>query len=450
LRFPISDVQRASNHKHMHWPWVVALALLAGGVTPLVVPAPGAQAGSCGTNWKSKKQPPPSIRVLDTRTDKVQVVDFRDYVSLVMASGEFPTYDPKPVLEAGATAVKQYGWYYTLAGHHRSSYHTAAGVCYDVRDDTNDQLFRPEYATPTQKQLDAVAHTWGLTLRKNGRFFLTGYRYGDDVACATDADGWKLYERSMIDCAKKGWDRQKIQSRYYQPRVTFVWNASQPSGSGDKTAPSVTRPHTALRDGVKLGRVVMTVRWGATDKGTGVAGYTLQHRVRTHNWRNVTLSSKTATEATFYVRSDRLHQFRVRATDGAGNVSDFATGARIRPQVLQTRAAVLTGTWKTSSDPAASGGATRFATQPAASATLSFRGFAVGVVGQLGPGRGQARVLIDGKGVATIDLGAASLRQRRVVFSQRWNVRALHTIALKVLGTQGRPRFDLDAFVVLR
>lgn len=449
MTFPMSGAHRAPDHRIVRLARMVALAFLAAAILPAMAPAQPVSAASCGTNWTSKRLPPPTIRVLDTRTHNVVVVDFRDYVSLVMASGEFPTYDPKAVLEAGATAVKQYGWYYTLQGHHRSSYRTAAGVCYDVRDDTNDQLFRPRYATPTQKQLDAVATTWGLTLRKSGRFFLTGYRYGGDVACASDSDHWRLYERSMVDCAKKGWDRQKIQEAYYRPNIQFVWADTQPAGSTDTTAPSVTRPRVTLRQGATLGRVVLTLTWNATDKGSGVAGYTLQHRGR-HGWRNIMLSKKTATAVTLSLRSNRRQQFRVRAIDAAGNVSAFATGRRLVPRVVQTADARLSGAWTVSHDPAASGGSTRFAVGPGATATLRFRGQGIGLVAQLGPNRGQASILIDGKQAGTIDLQSASRAERRVVFTQRWNVPGIHTISVKVLGTQGRPRVDLDAFVILR
>ncbi len=71
-----------------------------------------------------------------------------------MASGEFPAWLPDAVLEVGATAVKQYAWYYALEGHHRSGYRTQGGACYDVRDDTLDQLYRPEQANPRANQLD--------------------------------------------------------------------------------------------------------------------------------------------------------------------------------------------------------------------------------------------------------------------------------------------------------
>ncbi len=450
MRFPSSGAQRASDHKLAQLARVLVLAVVAGGMLPLVQSAP-AMAGSCGTNWTSKTEPPPTIRVLNSRTGGVWVVDFRDYVGWVMASGEFPTYDPMAVLQAGATAVKQYGWYYALQGHHRAAYRTASGVCYDVRDDTVDQLFKPEFANPTDKQLQAVASTWGLTLRKNGRFFLTGYRYGGQVPCGSDADGWKLYERSMVQCADMGWSFRKIQERYYQPNVQFVWTNSSPSGSGDTTAPKVTAPLTTLRTGATLGRVITTVSWSATDEGgSGVVNYNLQRRSGNGKWRNVILPPGATARATLFLRSDRLHLFRVRARDQAGNLSAFTPALKVLPDVVQSSSAALSGTWKAAPDAKASGGGTRYSTEPGAKASLAFTGRAIGVVAQRGPDRGLADVLVDGTKVATINLQAAALQERRVVYATRWSSLGKHTISIVVASTGGHPRVDLDAFVVLR
>ena len=52
--------------------------------------------------------------------------------------------------------------------------------------------------------------------------------------------------------------------------------------------------------------------------------------------------------------------------------------------------------------------------------------------------------------VATIDLGAATTSARRLVWVGRWPTSARRTVTVRVLGTVGRPRVDLDGFVVLR
>ena len=142
-------------------------AATAMAVPQFTAPETAAAASSC-TGWTSQTLPPTTIKVLRTDSGKVQKVDFRRYVAEVMASGEWPSRLRKATLEAGAVATKQYAWYHAMKGHHRSAY-VRGGSCYDVRDDTRDQLYRPASAKPTTKQLAAVQKTWGLSLRKKRR-----------------------------------------------------------------------------------------------------------------------------------------------------------------------------------------------------------------------------------------------------------------------------------------
>jgi len=414
--------------------------------------AGGGQA-ACGTNWPSHKDPPDTIEVLRTRTGKVETVDFRTYVATVMASGEFPTWLPQAALEVGATAVKQYGWYYALEGHHRSGYKTAAGVCYDVQDDTADQLYHPEWANPSQKQLDALAATWDLTLRKNDRFILTGYRYGDSVPCASDADGWHLYEQSMQDCADKGWTRQKIQETYYAPHVNFVWNdGSGPAGGPgkDRKPPLVVAPRVQLRTSVVLGGLVAAVSWGGSDAGSGLAAFRLQHSVNGAAWQDVPLSSPAATTIDVPLRLGAAHRFRVRARDVAGNTSTWAAAAKVTPQLLQAGRAILSGGWTGAHDAAASGSSIRYSTSRGARAVLTFRGRSVAIVAPTGPLLGAARVFIDGKAAGRFDLDTLADQERQLVWSHTWSTSARHRVRVQVLGVPGHPRVDLDAFVILR
>lgn len=418
---------------------------------PMALPAaPATAAASCGTNWTSYRTPPKTIRVLLADKGRVVVAQFRSYVAMVMASGEFPTWLPPAVLQTGATAVKQYGWYYAMKGHHRSNYRTASGVCYDVRNDTNDQLFH-SVAHPTQKQLTAVDATWGLTLRKGSRFFLTGYRAGVASKCAADADGWRIYAKSMVDCASKGWTRQQIQQRYYAPRISFIWRSTPPPPPGDSTPPTVAVPEvTPSTDQPNRNSVRVTVTWSATDDKSGVASYHLQERVGAGTWHAVQLSGTTATSVQVDTKPGVRHQFRLKARDKAGNATGWIQGVGFVPQVSESDGAQLHGSWAVSKDSAASGGQTRTTTQKGARASLSFRGSAVGVMASLGPNMGQARISIDGVVVDVIDLNSSSPQDRRVIFSRSWPTRRNHTITVEALGTGPSPRIDVDAFVLLR
>jgi hypothetical protein len=204
--------------------------LAAAGVTAW----PAAAKDACGTAWASKVEPPESILVHRTASGDVEEVGLKHYVAVVMASGEWPSSLPVATLEAGAQATKQYAWYHALKGNHRDGYVTASGTCYDVRDDSEDQVYQPESAEPTDKQKDARDALWGLSLRKNGEFFLTGYRQGSATTCGADADEWKLYATSATDCAHQGLDGLEILHTYYSPRLTDTWaEGTEPSATDD-------------------------------------------------------------------------------------------------------------------------------------------------------------------------------------------------------------------------
>ncbi len=176
---------------------------------------------SC-TGWQSTRIPPDTIRVFRRATGVVEVVPFPTYVATVMGK-EWPGYLPIPVIEAGSVAVKQYGWYYAMEGRHRSSYVNESGECYDVRDTTSDQLYKPEKARVRAKHWAAIDVTWDFHLRKDGRQFLTSYRTGEKGPCAHDATGWKLFARSAIRCAEDlGYNWKQILHAYYGPNLQIV------------------------------------------------------------------------------------------------------------------------------------------------------------------------------------------------------------------------------------
>ena len=184
-------------------------------------PAPVRAGGSC-TGWQSTRVPPDSIRVYRRATGVVEVVPFQTYVVTVMGK-EWPGYLPLAVIEAGSVAVKQYGWFYAMEGRHRSSYVTEGGECYDVRDTTSDQLYKPEKARIVNKHHAALEVTWDYSLRKNDRQFLTGYRAGEKGECASDATGWKLFARTAVSCAEDlGYNWRQILNAYYGPGLDIV------------------------------------------------------------------------------------------------------------------------------------------------------------------------------------------------------------------------------------
>ncbi|MGH2408596.1 MAG: LysM peptidoglycan-binding domain-containing protein, partial [Candidatus Limnocylindrales bacterium] len=188
-----------------------------------------ASSTSC-TGWGSTSRAPTWIRVLRSygpAAGKVQTVDFGAYVANVMA-WEWPSYFPATALQAGAIAVKQYAWYYAM--HWRGG-ETASGACYDVRDTTADQIYRPETRRASAAQRSAIATTWALTVRRTrdgvaGQFILTGYRSGTLPSCGAEQDGYHLFESGVQDCARQGKSLDEIERIYYGPTLQLVKSAS--------------------------------------------------------------------------------------------------------------------------------------------------------------------------------------------------------------------------------
>jgi hypothetical protein len=184
---------------------------------PTVTPPPVARAATC-TGWTSTRVPPTTIRVLRTSTGRVQTVNFRTYVERVL-SVEWPPNWPATALQVGAIAVKQYGWYYTMS--YRGG--TAHGSCYDVVDNTNDQIYRD--VTPAAVFVQAVDATWDISITRSGSFPLTGYRSGASVACGMDADQYHLFQHSSYYCAVDGLSVDEILTVYYGGPAVEVWRA---------------------------------------------------------------------------------------------------------------------------------------------------------------------------------------------------------------------------------
>ncbi len=184
------------------------LLLPVAAVQPALVQPVSAAKGSC-TNWTSRSEPPPTIRVYRVTEGFVEEVDFKHYVMNVV-SREW-NVKQGALRRAGAVAVKQYAWYHVL--HYRGG--KFDGACFDVRDTTADQLFanKPASQIPTRVK-KAVNSTWSWRLYRGDKFPMTGYRRGPDVGCADNA-GYRLYVRSARKCAKQGWSAQEILEKYY-------------------------------------------------------------------------------------------------------------------------------------------------------------------------------------------------------------------------------------------
>lgn len=218
-------------------------------------------AGPSCSSHASLTQPPDSIRVLRRKSGRIEVVSFRKYVVTVMGK-EWPSYLPQAVVEAGAVAVKQYAWYHAVY-----SSRSADGRCFDVRDGTGDQLYKPNRSRIRPDHYKALDATWNVSLRKDGRFFMTGYRRGDKVRCGRDATGYKLFALSATQCAYKGDGWQQILRTYYGPGLDFV-GSGETSGSSTQ-APDSTGPDSSEPQVVSQAQLLSNGQW-VDGSGAGV------------------------------------------------------------------------------------------------------------------------------------------------------------------------------------
>jgi hypothetical protein len=237
-------------------------------------------------------------------------------------------------------------------------------------------------------------------------------------------------------------------------RYRVAGNIVRTTVSADTTPPVTSSIRVIPRtSGVASAAAVpVRVSWvGADVHGSGVARY--QVALSTNGGAYAMLGAETVVRrANVDLRSGRTYRFRVRAIDNAGNVGAWAYGPSFLARIVdQTRPAVrFSRGWRSFSSPALLGGSARKRGTSGASASFTFTGRAVGLVSTMAPLRGRARIYVDGRFVRTVDLRSTTDRYRTIVFSESWATSRTHTLRIVVSGTSGRPRVDVDGFVVLR
>ncbi len=230
-------------------------------------PVPVRAASQC-TGWTSQSTPPSTIRVLRTAgpaDGTVQVVPFQSYVNVVMAA-EWGASDPVEALKAGAVAAKQYAWYWTMNWRGGTA---TDGSCYDVVDNSMDQVYAPETHTPSASEIAAVTDTWGISMLKSGALFAAHYDAGSSVACGANANGWQLLQISAMHCAEQGMLVPQILMTYYGPNVTIV-GADTSGGAGGIGVPAQLR-FTAQPSAATAGAAMNTPPTVTVVDGTGQA-----------------------------------------------------------------------------------------------------------------------------------------------------------------------------------
>lgn len=244
------------------------------------------------------------------------------------------------------------------------------------------------------------------------------------------------------------------------PGPTPTPTPGPPSASPGPTPPSASSPPTPLVAPVPapvLGPGEMTasaavpgrITWASA---TGATAYQVQIQRNGGGWASLATAGALARSARVTYTGTTRYRARVRARDATGAWSRWVTGssaAVVRSQ--ETAPAIAwTGAWTRARLSGASGAAVRFATNAGATASFTFTGRAVSWVAPVGPTRGSARVYVDGTYRTTVSLYRLGTIARSLVFSMAWSSSGPHHVVIRVVGTGGHPRIDVDAFLVLR
>jgi hypothetical protein len=143
--------------------------------------------------------------------------------------------------------------------------------------------------------------------------------------------------------------------------------------------------------------------------------------------------------------------FRVRAVDNAGNTGAWATGSVLTPRLVQDSSKAITyrGEWSKRESREYSGETVRSSRHRGASATIRATGRSFALVTTKAPNRGRVSVYVNGALRARINLDSATTRYRQVVWQTSWSSATAPVIQVRVERADGRPRVDVDAFVVI-
>jgi hypothetical protein len=356
----------------------------------------------------------------------------------------------------------------------------------DETDDTgaasNTNNTGPTYAIAYNSSPAAMMHENGHTLgavQQNSPFSTgQGHCWEDyDIMCYDDAyDNNVPFSGMAIDCPSPS-HYDCAHNDYFDAKVgagqgvtTTDWLASHWNIAGcydnwvvnracttaDTTAPTATAPVQTFPLNWQLGTSVapVTLTWSGSDSGgSGLARYELwQFTDGSTVASQIQLPSALTTSVTRSLDPGHNYRFVVGAVDGAGNRSAWAYGPTFTLSVYQESSTSIayTGSWIRVAWSSGYGGYESYATAAGASAKFSFTGRNVALTSPMFSTAGRAKIYVDGTYLKTIDLYASSLVARVVVLPLSWSSSASHTLTVTVEGTSGRPRVDVDAFLVAR
>jgi hypothetical protein len=218
----------------------------------------------------------------------------------------------------------------------------------------------------------------------------------------------------------------------------------------DSVPPTITqKPTVRLQNRVAMtSGVPVTVTWNATDATSGISHYNLFESEDGGSFTKVVSNAKT-TSANLALPPGHTYQFKVVAEDNAGNFAGTIGSVYTLTLVQETNHAIAyTSGWTHQALTGSSGGSVDYATVAGKKATLTFTGIQAAWLSTLGPTRGSASVQLDALAARTISTHASAPTTKEIA-DVATAATGTHTLSVKVLGTSGHPRIDVDAFIIL-
>jgi hypothetical protein len=218
------------------------------------------------------------------------------------------------------------------------------------------------------------------------------------------------------------------------------------------SAPTNSAPRANLRSGTTLVSSSHRTQLASTGSDVGPSGVRSYDVARSYDGGGYT-SLGTTTSAVWDVvlAPGHSYRYRVRARDNAGNYGAWIYGPTIKPALTQQSSTAVRwgGTSVTTTSSSYSGGSERYLKYAGSYATYTTSARSMSFVTTRGPGRGSARIYIDGVYAGTVDLYASTTTHRYVAYAKTWSSLGTHTIKVVSVGTP-YPRVDVDAFGVIR
>jgi hypothetical protein len=224
----------------------------------------------------------------------------------------------------------------------------------------------------------------------------------------------------------------------------------------DTVAPRITvAPTVSLQNNVGpiKSTVPVTVSWKGSDTTSGVHTSGINHFTLDESKDGGAYTQVAVPKgptATLNLATGHTYQFKVTPTDNAGNTGASKQSGPYKVELLQETSTSIkysTG-WTKQKVTGANGGSVKYATGAGKTATLSFKGLQAAWVSTEGTTRGSASVKLDSGSAKTISTHTSSPKTAEIVDVVS-AASGSHTLVVKVLGTSGHPRVDIDAFIVL-